>query len=58
MSSPPALGAGGLRFKSGRPDHFSRQARTIIQFLKTAETKGLKHEDNAGPCWDGLVAIN
>jgi len=26
--------------------------------LKTAETKGLKHEDNAGPRWDGLVAIN
>src|SRR6266571_4180689 len=56
--SAPALGAGGHRFKSCRPDHFSKQARAIIQFLKTGDTKGWKHEDNAAPRRGGPLAIN
>jgi murein L,D-transpeptidase YcbB/YkuD len=32
------------------------QARTIIQLLKSAETKGLRPEDYDGPRWDGRIA--
>lgn len=32
------------------------QARTIIQLLKSAETKGLRPEDYDGPQWDGRIA--
>jgi len=44
LTIPPALGAGGLRFKSGRPDHFSKLCLRPLNHLEIIRTRSEKME--------------